>query len=725
MATTIERIQPWLYVFFFTSGASSLMYEIVWSRTLRLVFGSTTVAVTLVVALFLLGLGLGSLVIGRYADRVQGFIYLYSVLELGIAFLGWTSLPYFGWVTDASFSFLENLVAVSVFLVAATMLMGATLPVLIKGLTRASESLKDITGRLYSLNTFGAVVGVGAASFVLIELIGIRETVFVAVAISAAVGLASLVLAYKMSGSLPRRIARIAQTRFCLSLGHWRALVLFFISGAIALSYEILWFRFFQPFIGPTTYTFAYILVAFLWGLAAGGAWGTHFRRVDAWKRIAQFSMLASLAALVIVVLGQLTDIRSAFLLLLLPMQTFMIGIMFPLFFAVIKPRESSIGFWSSRLYAANILGSITGIAASGLWLLDVLGTVRSIFFISLLGLLFGLGLLVWQIGLRVLETWNAYGVVLALGVVALFVTPSAFMGQLTQFRAPVPIPAHAYQSEDREAQVIAFKKGEGNGLLIVNGIGTTHLTTDTKVLAHLPLLLHPDPERVLVIALGAGTTYRSALAHDVNVDVVDIVSSLPRVLDVFFDDGAALRNHSKGNIIIDDGRHYVRVTKNQYDVIVIDPPPPVETTAANLFYSADFYSELHDILAPRGMVVSWFYGGIGQAELAMLERTFAESFAHAERWSAYSGYGEYLVGSASVIDASRERIARRLGIDAVRSDLDEWVKAPVSADAIAGLRRENRGQMLLRLGTGAILTDDHPVIEYYLLRKRFGIDSF
>ena len=180
----------------------------------------------------------------------------------------------------------------------------------------------------------------------------------------------------------------------------------------------------------------------------------------------------------------------------------------------------------------------------------------------------------------------------------------------------------------DHTATVVSFGKGMKKQML-VNGKGITALTPITKVMGHLPLILtKDDPASALVICFGMGTTYRSLLSWDIQVSAVELVPSVKDAFGFYFDDASRILDNPKGKIIIDDGRRFLKRTLEHFDVITIDPPPPVETAGSSLLYSEEFYDLIKIRLTPGGILQQWFPGGERIIMLSIL-KALSNSFPH------------------------------------------------------------------------------------------------
>ena len=310
-----------IYWMFFLSGATALIYQIVWVRSLTLIFGGSHLAVTVVLSIFMAGLAIGGYAVGRYADHVRKPLLLYGLLELGIAvfafaFAGLMKVypTIYIALAQGSESSVFYLSAVRVLfaafaLIAPTALMGGTLPVLSRFVSRQPEALRSHLAFLYGFNTLGAVFGTALAGFVLLRLYSVSTVLGAAIATNVLIGLASIFLQgtaasmlgvrktgrggegepdreRRRHGEGERASARVGVTKTGTPIAEALEptpgslsfkLVLWGIglSGFCALGYEVLWTRILTIGIGASVYGFTVMLVAFLTGIALGsGAYG-------------------------------------------------------------------------------------------------------------------------------------------------------------------------------------------------------------------------------------------------------------------------------------------------------------------------------------------------------------------------------------------------------------------------------------------------------------------
>jgi spermidine synthase len=271
----------------------------------------------------------------------------------------------------------------------------------------------------------------------------------------------------------------------------------------------------------------------------------------------------------------------------------------------------------------------------------------------------------------------------------------------------------------DYTATVTAIGEGMQKGLL-VNGVGMTNLTTITKLMAHLPMAARATPPRnAVAICMGMGTTFRSLLAWNVPVTAVELVPSIPALMPFFHADAASVLARPGARIAVDDGRRFLERASGTFDVITIDPPPPVRAAGSSLLYTREFYAAASARLSPDGVLQQW----IPLAEpivAAAMVRAASESFPHVRVFTSVEGWGTHILASRAPLELpSADALARRLPPAAAR-DLVEWTTVPPELLFRLLLAREVPLELAAPPGIRG-LTDDRPLNEYYLLRNRFG----
>jgi hypothetical protein len=272
-----------------------------------------------------------------------------------------------------------------------------------------------------------------------------------------------------------------------------------------------------------------------------------------------------------------------------------------------------------------------------------------------------------------------------------------------------------------RDYTATSIAAGEGmQRKLLINGIGITSLTPITKMMVHLPLASLPAPPRsVLILCFGMGTSFRSALSWNVPVTVVELVPSVPSLFAYFHADGDELLRSPHANVVIDDARRFLERTRESFDAIIIDPPPPVSAAGSSLLYSTEFYQVALQHLRPGGILQQWLPGGD-----AVVKSAFAQSLRHSFRdvrvFRSVEGWGYHFLASDSPMGRlPAESLAERLPPAAAR-DLIEWGPTSSAMDQFKlVLARGLQIQDLVQGDPSApLLTDDRPVNEYYLLRQ-------
>ncbi|HUL56599.1 MAG TPA: fused MFS/spermidine synthase, partial [Usitatibacter sp.] len=361
----------------------------------------------------------------------------------------------------------------------------------------------------------------------------------------------------------------------------------------------------------------------------------------------------------------------------------------------------------AGRAYALNVLGCILGPLIASYVLLPLLGAAYSLAILSvpLIGFVF-------LFRGELAPAWRrASGVVIAaLMACGIFVSVS--------YENPCSLGLRSCEvRRDYAATVVSYGEGMKRQLL-VNGVGITQLTPMTKFMAHLPLAMHKDaPESALVICFGMGTTYRSLLSWGVRTTAVELVPSVREAFPFYHADAAAVLANPRGRIVIDDGRRFLSRTRETYDAIVVDPPPPIEAAGSSLLYSKEFHEAVRDHLKPGGIFQTWFPVG-EEAVARAIAQSLKDVFPYVRVYRGLDGWGLHFLASMQPIPSidAAQAIARMP--DAARRDLAEWTVNGLDADLTQVLSREVPFAALLPRSPSVVITDDRPFNEYYLLRR-------
>jgi len=717
-------------------------------RLLLPVFGTGVHAVSTVVAAFMGGLALGAWWFGRRADRRGGAggLRLYAALEAGVAVCALLLPPLlarmdgaYTWVYRRLDGAPVALGAARVALVAAallvpTTLMGGTLPALARHVAGGGREIGRRAGWLYGANTLGAVLGCAAVAFVLIERLGVRGANLAAAATSAAVAL----LAWGLARGQPRAAADetapapVPAPAAIATRGGQRAILIgYALSGLATLGCEILWQRVLAVGLGiTTTRSLSVALIVFLGGLAAGSAAGA--RRVErlrdpraafAWLQLALAAAVmlsivgAGLAPRLAEALGGLPGwwghatrlLAAAAAVMLVP--TFLMGVLFPVAARLHAEGHAQVGRRVGGLLAANTAGGIAGALVAGFALIPLVGTQRGLVVLGLVHLAVGCAVLLTS---RPVPSRRYRAAALALATPALALAvglPSTFLARRATRMAGAELLHH---DESAAGTVAVYRRPDGERLLRVNGAG--EVPTDWasvrvfRLLGTLPLLLHPRPEEVLVVAFGGGITLAAAeQQRPARIDCVELVPAViaasRQLADlnarVFERGGPALR------LIHDDGRNHVLRTARRYDVILSDSTHPA-TADSWVLYTEEFYRLCRQRLAAGGLFAQWLpLHGLTVEDYRLILRTFRTAFPHATLW--YTRGYTILLATEAPLAVDLDALAARLAGAApalVEVDLSDPA-------ALAGTLALDEAGFAAYVGAGPTNTDDRPRISF------------
>lgn len=735
-------MKRFVYLLFAISGAIGLTYQVVWARLLLLVFGNTTHSLVTILSVFMAGLAAGSVVFGFISDKVKNHIKVWGILEILIgvgAYLMLLSLPYIKDVYGLLFNQFAgtSLILVSKFLLSSavifptTFFMGGTLPLLIRSFASRNKDVSQETSKLYFVNTFGAFIGTLASAFVLIELFGLRTSVLIGVFTNIAIGFVALFFVDLESENLAT--SRLYKKNYLNTIRLTYdlptiifVLIAFFLSGAISLSYEIVWTRLLIPTLGTFVYAFSLILSVVLLGIALGSALAKYLiPRIK--YRLVLFGIvefgIGLFAVLSLLATGSSINLSNTIKLLavLLPASVLM-GTSFPVVASLFNNPER-IGINIGGAYAANVAGSIVGPIVTGFFLIPYIGTSSSLITLALLNITLGVILVLLEERRRFFAVSLGFAGVFILVITLMKTSPDLFLEKSLTDRINFYRQKEWRYAlfEDEVATTLAFSgtsaSPDEKGL-IIDGVQTTSITSQTKLLAHFPLLIHTNPKDVLVIAFGMGTTFRSALTHDVNVDAVELVPSVPKTFTLFFPDASQVLKNERGHIYINDGRNYVLFSDKKYDIIVVDPPPPINAAGTTVLYSKEFYEDTKKILREGGIFVQWFWYGASEGDFKMLFASFQDVFPNILVAVSPDGRGVFFLGSEELVKIDKESIAGRYK-GKVLVDINEWREKAFRVDDLLELFVGDEKTVDRFVNHALPVIDDLPRTEYFYLRHK------
>lgn len=749
---------------FFLSGTFALVYQVVWARMMTHVFGSTALAVGTVLAGFMAGLALGSRVGGRLADRSDNCLRLYAWLEIGIgvaAGLAHLLLQRMDGVYPSLHGLLEGsplplaLVRfglVFALVLAPTLLMGATLPVLTRFLVSFPSNIGERLGSLYAANTAGAVAGVILTGFFLIGQFGIHPPVYAAVLGNLLTGLiAALASVYirqpstSPSGAdVPEDTARPDESQ---SAGTIRLVVFGLgLSGFTSFAYEIYWTRSLVFLMGNSTYALTTMLSAFLTGIAAGG-YLVRFLVARVGDRAALFGWLQvslglfSVVALPLLFLvadppavGKLlsetatrplaqilSGFAVAFGVMLVPAM--LIGATFPLAGQMAARRRDNAGDAVGRVYAVNTLGNVLGALLPGAFLLSWLGIQRGIVAMAMLNMGVGLVILVVRIR-RAGLTWRWRLALSALLAVALLVISQAPLDFRFPSEGEAPHHETLFYREGPLATTKVFRDpNSSEKLMSVDGIvigGTGNTEFKQLLLAHLPKLLLDDVSRELSVGLGSGILAGESALHDRvrQITAVEIEPSVIAGAAWFADENHAVLEHDKLRIVGDDIGNYLRTTATRFQVISADEKTADEYASNGFSYSREYYQLLLDHLLPGGLVAQWVPATLPPRQYRMILNTFSGVFPNVQLWYFLPAwkrgpFNSILIGSHDPIAIDRKAIdARFRGQPEAFASLRRY--GITSADTLLPHFMATDRQIRRAVADAPINTFAHPRYEFY-----------
>lgn len=750
---------------FLLSGFAGLVYEIVWARQLVLVFGNTTQAISAILTGFFGGMAIGSVVGGRLADRVRRPLRMYAILELLVVvtvLLTPATFHSLHEVYRGAFESLEQnttllaLVRFGLAMLAlgpATILMGATLPTLSRYLIRDHNQMGEGFGTLYTANTFGAILGTLASGLVLIELIGLNATLAVGAVCSGTAGLAAWLLSWHTqrvtadAAPVPAPVpaAAPAPARMSASTGPSiarprLALMLAFVSGLTSLGYQNLWTRILSSGTGSSSYIFTSILAIFLIGIAIGAF--VFARYLSRTRHPIALLGLAELALAIVVLATLGAETKYPFvlsfhlqLLVVVVPATLIMGVVFPMSSMLVADSDERVGTSAGMLLGANTFGAICGTFVVPFVLMPTLTSGRSVVLIAAINALTGLVLL--REARSMALPWRRIGGVVSAAVaivaVGLMVVPNRFVADPEANVLRRKGATMLAQAEDEVASTQAARLKSGALHLYVGGYSMTGISDDTRMMAHLPLMVRPDSSSMSVIAFGMGSSYRSALIDGLTVEAVELVPSVPGMFTYFYPDAAQVEANPKGRILVADGRNHVDLTTKKYDLLIVDPPPPMNSSGTAVLFSQEFYQSAKGRLNTGGVMMEWEFNGQSVDEFRSHVRTFRSVFKHVTLvfGPAVPSEGVMMLGSDEPIELTTAGIQSVLSRPGVLEDLTTAPDSPPGVTTAEQWEAQILGNVWLSdagvdqfAAGGTLITDDRPYTEYDLLRSIFGPKS-
>ncbi len=730
-----QRVVTLLFAIFFFSGFASLIYQVAWQRLMSVHYGIGAISISLIVSVFMFGLGLGALLGGRLAERSPDPYALCAAVEAALGVAGLASFPLIlalGRLVNHSAPAV-SFVCLFAFLCVPTLLMGISLPLLTTIFTRITRNFLYSVSRLYFINTLGAAAGAVFTSFVLISLLGIDGCIYLAAIVDFVI--AAVILLARRRAPPAAVLSEDPLTAGASGLGRL-AYGLVFVTGFIAIGYEIIWFRVIGVIVKDSPYAFSSVLAVYLLGIALGSLAIHDYlaRKPNASHRdlfftlqfligltvlltflgyyyLAQYTPVQQLTqlsfsmelhpSLALITRGRgLRSFGNLFLLFdvflwplaFLFVPTALMGASFPLISSLALIRRGREGRAVGTTYFFALVGNVLGGLLTGFVLLPLAGTERTVLVFGSLGLLFGLAS--GASHKTLLPAFTRLAGVLLLLVVAAAIFPRPGKLYAAMHQAPFSSGSARFE-EGLDAVVLTYEAGEQLRNFI-NGQGHGYRPGPLFFAEAIEgLTFTPTPRDVLIIGFGAGSSTEAALlsAEVQQVTVVELCGSVIRNLRKF-PVLAHILGDRRVRLVIDDGRRFLQRTPEQFDVILMDP---VRTTTAysNNLHSRQFFALAGKHLAPGGILM---VGGVGDS--LVVPRTLLEEFPFVRTYASFS------LASKAPLRQNRGRLERLLGSFPAEMQAAIW---GLSQDPL-------EGRVLTKATEGYAANQDwRPVSEYYL----------
>lgn len=724
MAPRREMLALALLALFVLSGFAGLIYQTIWSHYLGLTLGHAAYAQTLVLTIFMGGMALGAAIASRYTPRMRHLVLAYAVIELLIGFAGLVFHPVFLEYTRLSQDVVlpamsgkgataYQWISAMALILPQCILLGMTFPLLSAGgLRLAPDNDGKVLGGLYFSNSIGAALGALVATFLLLPMLGMPGTVFTAGTLNILVAVAAALFWRVLPEEAQRpvddatAIPHLQGNALKAAPGDHRLLPLIlaatFLSGGFSFIYEIGWIRLLNQALGTTIHSFELMLAAFILGLAFGGlwVWQRSHRIVDPIAIVAGAQLWMGVSALLSIVVfansfewvGWMLETfqrnergyglfmlgSAAISLLVMFPAAFFAGMTLPLFTMALLRRghgETSIG----RVYAANTLGAIAGVALMVHGLMPLMGVHLSITLAAIGDILVGAGLLYVTSGQRRIPWTRARlaGGVAAAAAIVLSLT----LGGADPDRQAAGVYRTGKERVSDQSKVVFYNDGKtatiavygsgGYGTIATNGkpdaslaVSLTDKPTDDEITmlmaGSLPLALHPAPENIAVIGWGSGLTTHTLLgAPQVKrVDSIEIERQMWVGAKQFGDRVTRAYNDSRSHVVFEDARTWFATGSRKYDVIVSEPSNPWVSGVASLFTN-EFYGFLGKHLNEGGLLIQWMQVyELGDPLLAQMVAALTAEFPHVRTYTTNMGDLLFVASLSPIGEMDMRRIA-------------------------------------------------------------------
>ena len=771
--TTPSRLIPFFCIFI--SGAASLVYELIWIRQLSLVFGGTLYAISAVLCAFMTGLALGAWGIGLLLSHrnkqkktvnlvllyglIEGLIGLYGLFfPYGLELISGFYAPIVNGTIELGFllHWIEFFLSTALML-PATICMGATLPLIGSwSIGKNSERIISDISILYSLNTFGAVAGCLYTQTIALKYFGVSATNLTAIGMNFLVFLLCTPLrSYFIKNSSSKtpaikyKINRVSSSapdrKFSLLL-----IFIFAYSGMAALASEILWTRVLVFPMGTTLNSFALILATFLFGIALGSIMADKllgnsnhilkflliqlsiaisciailplFENIHEWTSKAD-QLFYDLDNIALKTIG----IRSLFAFGLMFLPTLGFGLSFPLANRIninlFKTNSKTLG----NTYALNTVGATLGTIITPFILIPFMGIRMSLFVI------YSILIFLCLVAMAIHFKWNDKNFVKS-GFIA---TTIIFLGYMwsnpkisTEQLGIHNLARIGIDTQKHQLNLIEYIEGDFSTLSVIenkkskartlymNGFSTATVSDSIggsdymQAMGFIPMVLHPNPKKALVICFGTGnTTGTVSLFPGVQVDGIEIDKNVLSLAHHFSKWNHNAQKKKNIHMYIQDGRTFTRWTQNKYDVITLEPMSPIQAGTVNL-YSREFYQLTAERLNKDGLMMQWLpLHLVGPDDAKSILKTFKEVYPHTSIWNSFLTRIVLLVGSKEEIALDKIRFEELMRVPEIQNSAQQ-IGINTFLD-FTDFFLTDASKVNSFMQNADLITDDRPLLEF------------
>ena len=769
-----------LMLIYFASGVCSLIDEVVWMRLLKLTLGNTVYASSIVVSTFMGGLALGAFIMGRYSDRNTRRLRLYALLETIIT-ISVLSLPlglriadkFYVWFyrtydpTNRELLIVQVIIS-GLILIAPSMLMGSTLPLLGRFVTSLEKETGRLVGRLYALNTLGAAVGCFLAGFVLIRAIGVMNTLYAAAILNLVVALGGWLLSGFSGFEVEQqdketRVVRMETVATNLADSRMVVLVFaFFLSGAISIGYELLWMRSVVHLFSGYTYVFSSVLTVYLLGNVIGAGIGSGLAK--------KLKCPAAGFAVTLSLLGLCGIFYLPFLIVwtskvmpgidreveltgrLIPFSAYMIkplvysiflflipaiimGTGFPIALQAWANRVHKVGWSTGTAYGTNTIGAVMGGIITGFILIPLVGTQLSISILGLAGI--WVAGFMWLLFAHNSKTIGRFGFLATAGILTVVVLkmPPDLFNAVVKSNPMLSNQLELLAVEEGVSTTVSLHRDpqEDTLYLCTSGqrvAGDTYFwRSDQKMLGHFGVLLNSKAKKVLSVGFGSGESTACMSLHGLErAACVEIAPEMVNLSLRFFKHiNLGDKLNDEIDMIYMDAKNYIHLTDDKYDAIVNDSIHPKHFAENSSLYAKEYFEDAKKRLEKNGLFISWIptHNVEPISVLDSIIGTMMEVFPHVTVWYMTPDPAQYflVIGSKQWQYFSPMHMDAELSNDNVGNSLSE-ININNSKDVMSCyLGDENDLRRFIK--SFSINSDFRPFIEFTTANRPAGDSVF